>query len=82
MSSPEVMQEECAMSMQESAANTKRLLPVKNLRTVWPRTCATCKCGSYDGNGFYVCSRPDGPSFEVGDGEHHEKVCDRHIAKD
>lgn len=59
-----------------------RLLPVKNVRFISLRSCQYCKCGSYDGSGSYVCSRPGGPVFDVGDMQHYEMTCDRFIKQE
>ena len=46
-----------------------------------PRVCASCRHGDYDGDGSYVCVRPDGPVFDTGSGEHWMRVCDRYASK-
>lgn len=53
------------------------LLPPANLRSTTPRCCDTCKLGAYDGQGAFICRRPDGPIFDVTDKGQHTHVCDR-----
>ena len=53
-----------------------RLKPPKNVRTVTPRCCATCK-HLLIASGWMECTRPKGPFFDTGDRMDIYTVCDR-----
>lgn len=51
------------------------LKPVRGLRRIQPRCCATCRWfGMADGTG--ICVRPNGPEFDAGDLIQWISVCD------
>ena len=54
----------------------RKLAPVRNVRRVTPRCCATCTCLIVS-HGSLACGRPDGPAFETGDRNDLLLVCDR-----
>ena len=54
----------------------RKLAPVRNVRRVTPRCCATCTCLVVS-HGSLACGRPDGPAFETGDRNDLLLVCDR-----
>lgn len=64
--------------MRNDEDTNPKLLPVVNLRIVMPRVCATCKHGGNEGEGSFVCHRPEGPVWDIGDGFHWLRVCDRY----
>lgn len=51
-------------------------IPVRNVRDVDPRCCATCAFLKFDGQGMADCLRPDGPSWDVSDQLYLYTVCD------
>lgn len=57
----------------------RELLPVKNVHQYIPPVCDFCKHG-HVGEGLFVCNRPNGPTFDVGDGKHYTTTCDRYTS--
>ena len=54
----------------------QNLKPVRNVRKVTPRCCATCRYLRYEVVGWSSCQRPDGPTFDTGDRNDILTVCD------
>ncbi len=54
----------------------KKLLPVKNVRSVRPRVCATCRYILFD-DGSFTCARPGGTWEDAGNLRQWETTCDR-----
>ena len=48
----------------------------KNLRGHTPHVCGTCALLSFSNPHIGACIRPNGPYFEVGDGQQYYTTCD------
>lgn len=55
----------------------QKLKPVREIKKVVPRVCATCKFGEID-NGAFFCHRDNGYCCDAGDMTHWFRVCDRY----
>lgn len=55
------------------------LKPPKNIKSVVPRVCGTCSFFVYENEGWSQCRRPDGPTFDTGDGYYWYTTCDKYM---